>query len=270
MNNNKTKLLQNKLLAIMEVFHEACMKNNLSYYMLGGTMLGAVRHQGFIPWDDDIDVGMSRSDYEKLINLPNSAWPEELIIKTPHNSNDFVLPFSKIMNKNTTLIEKRNDEEVVGGIFIDVFPIDGAGSSMFQAKAKYMLFAIKRRLISYNLEVKAKDNFIERLIQKQAKHIEVKNLYASLEKTMKKDSFQDSKIVGNYAGAWGVKEFMPKNVLGKPKLYQFENHKFYGVNKADEYLTSLYGDYMKLPPKDKRKSNHTIVELDLDKSYEVK
>lgn len=262
-----TNKLQLKLLDIMVEFHKVCIQHNLRYYLLGGSMLGAVRHKGFIPWDDDMDVGMPREDYEKFLKLPQDVWPNNLQVNTPYISKNWIIPFSKLVDTNTTLVEEGITGPVVGGIYLDVFPLDGAGNNMLHAKFRYMIFAIKRRLIVYNLIKEEKSNPLEKLIQKYAKKQNAEKLHIKLEKWMKKINYDNSKIIGNYAGAWGTNEFMIKDIMGKPKLYQFEEHSFYGVNNYDDYLTSLYGDYMELPPMNKRVSHHIIVYISLSYSY---
>jgi len=267
MNNKYIRELQLKLLEMMDVFHNVCEKHEIRYFMLGGTMLGAVRHKGFIPWDDDMDVGLPRVDYERLLKLSKSEWPENIIIKTPYNSMDLIFPYSKIINTSTTLVEDRLDG-IIEGIYIDIFPLDGAGNSWKHAKARYWGYYWKQGLLYNNQDHGMKRTLPRRLVQRYARSQNVKKLYLNLEKWMKAVSYDKSSIIGNYAGAWGLKEFMPKNTMEIPVLYEFENLKFYGSNDAHGYLTSLYGDYMKLPPLEKRKSHHNFLYINLKQPFE--
>ena len=264
--DDNTRKLQLKLLELMKILHEVCTKNNINYYMLGGTMLGAIRHQGFIPWDDDMDIGIPRKDYEKLLALPQIEWPEHIHIKTAKNSQDLIFPYSKIMNKNTTLVEERLDG-ILGGIYIDIFPLDGAGNSSFTEKMSYYKFYWKQGLLYNNQDHGTKKSLPRRVVQWYARKQDVKKLFNSADKCMKSIDYNKSKIIGNFAGAWGIKEFMPKEYLGTPTLYKFEDSVFYGAENSDAYLTSLYGDYMKLPPIEKRKSHHNFKYLDLSTPY---
>lgn len=250
MNGVSTRELQLKLLEIMKIFHNVCEKHGLKYFMLGGTMLGAVRHKGFIHWDDDMDVGMPREDYERLLKLPKSEWPENIIIKTPYNSLDLIFPYSKIMDTNTTLVEDRLDG-IIEGIYIDIFPLDGAGKYFKHAKLRYVYFYWMLGLLYNNQDHGKKRTFIRRLVQKYARSRDVNALYSKAENWMRKIKYADSEIIGNYAGAWGFKEFVKKDIFEESVLYEFEDFQFYGVYKAHDYLTSLYGDYMKLPPQEK-------------------
>ena len=128
--------LQQELLKILKWFHGFCVENNLRYYADGGTMLGAVRHKGFIPWDDDVDVCMPREDYNKLISL-SASLPKPYVLETPQSeAKDFLYAFSKIYNTDTTLIEK-GKKNIKRGIYLDVFPLDGLGNSEKEAKKNF-------------------------------------------------------------------------------------------------------------------------------------
>jgi len=251
----------------MKILHEVCVKNNLRYYIIGGTMLGAIRHQGFIPWDDDMDVGLPREDYEKLLALPQSEWPDFVHIKSQKNSKDLIFPYAKIMNKNTTLIEDRLDG-IVEGIYIDVFPLDGAGNSYTFAKMHYYRLFWKLGLLYNNQDHGKKRTLLRRIIQEYARKQDVRKLYDRVEKCLKSVKYDNSYFVGNLVGAWKLKEIMPKTYFGVPSLYKFEDTDLYGPENADSYLRSLYGDYMKLPPIEKQKSHHKFLYLDLETPYE--
>jgi lipopolysaccharide cholinephosphotransferase len=263
--DNTTKEIQTKLLELMIDFHEVCNKHKINYYMLGGTMLGAVRHQGFIPWDDDMDVGIPREDYKKLLSLPQNAWPDYLHLKTPNNSKDLIFPYSKLMNRNTTLIEDRLDG-IVGGVYIDVFPLDGAGNSFIEAKMRYYVFYWKLGLLYNNQDYGNKRTILRKLVQGYSRKQKVTKLFINAQKNMDRIEW-DNNYIGNFAGAWGLKEFMPREYMGNPTLYKFEDSFFYGAEKADLYLKSLYGDYMQLPPIEKRISHHNLKYLDLETPY---
>ena len=119
--------LQNRLLIMLKWFHEFCVEHNLRYFALGGTLLGAIRHKGFIPWDDDIDVGMPRADYNKLMELSDQI-QSPYVLETPQSpAKDFIYAYCKLFNTDTTLIEKRK-KNMKRVIYIDIFPLDGLGN----------------------------------------------------------------------------------------------------------------------------------------------
>lgn len=261
-----TRELQLKLLEMMKVLHDVCKKHDITYFMIGGTMLGAIRHKGFIPWDDDIDIGIPRNDYNKLLSLPQSEWPENIKLKTPYNATDYIYPFSKIMDTNTTLIEDVVDG-ILGGVYIDIFPIDGVGNNMLSAKLRYAIFLWKKGLLRYNQENERKKTLIKRVVHYYARKRNLISLYKSVENFMSKKDYCKSKIVANYAGSYGFNEFVDKSLFGSPKLYKFEDTEFYGLEDPLKYLTNIYGDFMKLPPIDKRKSHHKFILIDLNTPF---
>lgn len=263
---NSTREIQLKLLELMKIFHKVCERNKITYYMLGGTMLGAVRHKGFIPWDDDMDVGLPRQEYEKLLSLPQSEWPNNIYIKTPYNSTDLIFPYSKLMDINTTIVEDRLNG-IVEGVYIDIFPLDGAGNSTIAARIKFYFSYWKQGLLYNNQDYGMKKTILRRTVQKYAKKQDIKKLYRDVEKWMKRSDFYRSSIVGNFSGSWRLKEFMKKEYMGSPVLYRFENTDLYGPENADKYLTSLYGEYMRLPPIDERKSHHRFIYINLKQPF---
>lgn len=126
------ELRENQLMQIemLKSFHEFCKENALRYYIIGGTAIGALRHHGFIPWDDDIDLGMPRKDYNKLISTYNKKRTNDrYILESPYTKNkDYCYTYSKLYDSKTLLVEKLK-KEFVRGVFIDIFPIDGVGAS---------------------------------------------------------------------------------------------------------------------------------------------
>lgn len=258
------------LTAMLEWLHNFCEEHHLRYYILGGTMLGAVRHKGFIPWDDDIDVGMPREDLEKLQKLLLNSKQERYILETYNTvAKDYYYPFAKLYDTQTTLIENTK-YKIKRGVYIDIFPLDGIGNSLEESKKNYKKINIlydlllskvtgirKGRSIYKNIVV-----IIFRMIP-----INAKNILQRLANECAKRKWDDYDWIGNLVGAWRFKEVMPKIIMGNPCLYQFENIMVYGAEKADEYLTYLYGDWRKLPPVEKRITHHYYIMCDLHKSY---
>lgn len=273
--NNKNKLndLQFKLLDMFKWFHETCKKNNLRYYALGGTMLGAIRHEGFIPWDDDIDVGMPRKDYIKFLKIYKGKMDKNYIVESIYDRNeDFFYGYAKIYDISTTLIEKTR-MNIKRGIYIDVFPLDGVCNDEKEKFAycqpiynKYQFVVsrtcaiLKRRKLYKNLII-----LCARLIPNSI--LNNKKMLFEIDKMCSSRDYDDYRYVGNLLGNWGIKEVVSKDIMGIPKLYKFENLYIYGVEKYDLYLTQLYGNWKILPPIEKRVSLHDCVECNLYKSY---
>ena len=261
--------LKNMLKDMLKWFHDLCIENNLTYYVAAGTMLGAARHQGFIPWDDDVDVLMPRSDIKKLEEIMSNNSGRYVFESTATQALDFYYTFPKIYDTTTTLVENTK-YKIKRGIYIDIFPIDGMGNTYDEA-AKH-LKAIRRK---YNLLLCKIGGFRKgRSLYKNMAvalfrllPINEKKLLKQVVELCENINCNECKLSGNALGAYGMKEIMPLSVMGTPKLYKFEDIEVFGAENAEEYLTRLYGDWCKLPPVEKQVPHHDYVSLDLDKSY---
>lgn len=262
--------LKSMLLDMLKWFHAFCEKNGLRYYALGGTMLGANRHGGFIPWDDDIDVGMPREDYNKLEQLLKNSQNERYVLETPNTpAKDYYYPFSKLYDTQTTLVENTKFK-IKRGIYLDIFPLDGIGNSKEESQKNFKsINRLYDLLLAKVAGIRKGRKFYKNLavVAFRLVPINAKKVVIRLVKRCSKYSFADCEWIGNLVGAWRFKEIMPKSYMGEPKLYKFENLSIYGVADADAYLTSLYGDWRKLPPKEKQVTHHDFLICDLEKSY---
>ncbi len=265
--------LQSRLLEMFRWFHGFCAENGLRYYMIGGTMLGAARHKGFIPWDDDIDVGMPRGDYERLRQIMGEKPIGPYLLETPHTeAEDYFYPFSKIYDTGTTLVENTR-MKIKRGIYLDIFPLDGIGVSEEESRKNYKPIQWKFNMLLTRVtgirqgrsKLKNAAVLAARIIPGWI--INNKKLLLSLDMDCARRSYDNSVWVGNLVGAWRFREVMPKEIFGEPTLYDFEGQKMYGAERSDEYLTFLYGDWRKLPPKEKQVSHHDFIEFDLNKPY---
>jgi len=267
--------LQSEMLQMIKWFHNFCIKKDITYYVVGGTMLGTARHQGFIPWDDDIDVGVPRKDYNRLLTLGVELEKShgKYVLESYHNGNDdYEYPYAKLYNTSTMLIENKR-KKPKRGIFIDIFPLDGIGISKEDAlrnfvpiKRKLNLLASRScavrdgRTFMKNMAVRVVGIFPEFLVGAH-------KLISQIDELCEKRDFDDYEFVGNIVGNWREKEIMSRACFGKPTLYLFEDTQIYGVEDYDGYLSCLYRDWRKLPPKEKQKSEHDFIQLDLEHSY---
>lgn len=265
--------MQEKLVDILSWFHNLCEENHLRYYIIGGTMLGAVRHGGFIPWDDDIDVGMPRKDYDKLKELFNLKKQGKYIIEFPGEENkEYPYLYAKVFDMTTTFIEKSR-YQVKRGLFLDIFPLDGAGNTKEEAiknfqplKKAFILDTmiscdfLKRRELYKNIAV-----FVGRIISPLFIHR--RKLMAKIDKLCRRYDFDNCKFVGNLLGGSYEKGLLPAECYGTPMLIKFESVEVYGVQDPELYLSTVYGDWRKLPPEEKQISLHDNVLIDLNKGY---
>ncbi|MDF2567632.1 MAG: lipopolysaccharide cholinephosphotransferase [Oscillospiraceae bacterium] len=245
-------------LEILEKIHYLCEKHHLRYYLLGGTLLGAVRHKGFIPWDDDIDIGIPRKDYEKFLEIAQKELPDFLTVQAPGIVKPYPYFFAKVVNNRTTLVEDVVKHlGITTGVYVDIFPLDGFPSDQRTLKAHYKRFKLQDKIRNFWIRDPHTKTSIKRVLATLIHNfVNLEKLQIRNQKLLSKYDFDTSELVGNCVGAWGKKEIVPKEFIGEPKLYEFENKRFYGVEDSDNYLKRIYGDYMELPPPEKRKSHH--------------
>lgn len=271
MNNDLTEL-QICLLDTFKWFDSFCREHNLRYYAIGGTLLGAMRHGGFIPWDDDIDLGMPRPDYEKLKEYEGKLFNHYLIETYASKNKDYCYPASKVYDTNTTLIEHKRTN-VARGVFIDIFPIDGIGNDLGTAKKRYKKIARLYRFFLTRVATVRKGRGFKKNLAVVLSHCipsfiqNQRDIRIKLNKCCSKYDFDSSKYGGNLLGAYFDREIIPLELLGVPFEYAFEDTMILGPQYADEYLTNIYNDWRKLPPKEKQVSHHEFISLDLNKSY---
>lgn len=261
---------QKVILEIMKWFHTFCETHQLSYYIMGGTLLGAVRHQGFIPWDDDADIGMPRSDYERFLELTKNVSRPYTVESPKYCHSDYQWPFAKIYDPKTTLIE--NGETIcVRGVWVDVFPID-ATLNGFSRVAKYVItrslikvLAIKK--LHYSHKRKFWKKCVLVLCHSILRNVSTVKLIGLIDHYSANSDFSRSKYIADIVWGAGWLCHTPKYFWGTPKLYKFEDTYFFGLTEDDKYLTQLYGDYRKLPPISKR-VKHDCLYIDLEHGWD--
>lgn len=245
--------IQNWCLYILKEFDAFCHKNNLKYYLIGGSALGAVRHNGFIPWDDDVDVGMFREDYERFCFLYKDS--DEFQLLTLERAANYFNPFAKLCYTKSSFNEPMA-KSTYAGIFIDIFPLDYVDDSRMKMKRGML----KKRLYNYcfcsNFQQKQIDSQIHEKTSKVK--LALKKLgslwyrghnYKTVAKSVNASivSKQPTSQVMNVWGAHNEKEISPVQWFAEGELHTFCDMKCLIPSNWDLYLTKMYGDYMQLP-----------------------
>ena len=245
------------MLDILKDVATFCDDNALTYYLTGGTLIGAIRHKGFIPWDDDIDIAMPRPDYEQFIELYKKKG--HFAICAPFDSNSWYV-WTKVYDDRTVKYEGGVDYDRFEplGIDIDVFPLDGQPddnqfkefekdtnkriklhSCLHFAIAPYKCLSLKGKIAGLFCRVIGKDYFIKQYII-----------------SSKQRDFYNSEMVGFMTPYSKTKHHHRKEIFAGKVKVRFEDTEFWAPIGYDEYLTNLYGDYMKLPPVEKQTTHH--------------
>ena len=264
--NYDIRELQLRLLDIVVDFDKVCREHDLRYYITYGTMLGAVRHQGFIPWDDDIDLGMPRDDYEQLIAHSREWLPTHLEFVCGENDDSYPIAFGKLQDNRTTIIERLH-LPYLGGIYVDIMPIDGICRNPLRQRLHIMHYVFYSRVLYFihrdpYRHGRGPSSWLPLLCRRL---FTMSGVQARIRKILMKYPYSQSQLICLYDDH--TRAIMPKTVLGEPKPIEFEGVSLPGVHDADPYLRACYGsDYMQLPPEEKRRI-HCFDYLDLNNPY---
>lgn len=260
--------LQLKTLEMVKDIDKICRDNNIEYYLAYGSCLGAVRHNGFIPWDDDFDIIIKYDDYVKFLNVCQQKLDKKkYFVQTPETEPNYYLSFAKIRNIQTTLIEEGNkDENIVNGIYIDIFPLVGYPDS----KLKQKRLQINRAFVlSANINI-INNKILYSIFSIILKIFGKKRVINHCTKQCIKYKCEDcEQLISIYDGDGLQLGLTSNKILGKPQMVKFEDMELPIPENYDLYLKNLYGDYMKIPSKKQIEAKtHTPYILDLDHSYE--
>lgn len=263
--------LQLTQLEILKVFDRFCREHDLKYSLYAGSLLGAVRHKGFIPWDDDLDVCMSRADYDRFLALWEESKPEGYILQNKENTPNFWQSFSKIRKDHTTFLqEQREVGQYHTGIFLDVFPLDRIPNRGMKRKL-FKWHCMKYQLLTREFVPPKSSTIIrigsslilactskrcrERLRQSELKKITQYNYQRNLE-------------VAAIETMDSLKKTFAPDMLDVYIDLPFEDGRFMCFAGWDDHLHRKYGDYMKLPPEEEREWRHHPILIDFEKNYE--
>ena len=259
------RTVQLRILGNLMAVDKVCREHGLHYYIYDGTMLGAVRHGGFIPWDDDLDIAMPREDYEQFVAHAHEWLPQPFEFIAYELDATYPLPFGKVQDASTTLIE-RPHLPYLGGLYIDVFPIDGVPENSLLRRLHLVRYdVLKKGVYMAYRDPYRHGHGPSSWLPLFCRHVlGQQRLQRMTRRLLRKYPFAESRYVCVFDdGFHGV---IPKQVLGRPTPVQFEGHEVMGVEHADAYLTHMYGDYMTPPPHDAQRQ-HRFYHVNFEQSY---
>ncbi len=272
----KLQLVQ---LEILIEFDRICKKHNIKYQLYSGTLLGAVRHKGFIPWDDDVDICMLRSDYERILNILSIELDKKFFLQTCNTDKGYIHSFARIRKNNTLMLQKTwKDMDMHHGIFIDIFPMDNVIPDTLKGKIHSNLVYTIRKLKW--LKIKKECVLSNKLYKKYIKlfiHYLLKPISLRMINTI------ETKIASLFVNknteysthlSEGTKIYYYKYLINNNEFYdtiemEFEGHLFSVPRNYDKILTNNFGDYMTLPPLEQQKPHHGIIEICFDTNSKV-
>ncbi len=245
-------------LDIMDDIHAFCETNGIRYFLAYGTLIGAVRHKGYIPWDDDIDICMPRPDYDKFIELYNKK-PSSYRMVCYENSMDYQLPFGKVHDTRTVMNEMQYKSNESFGVYIDIFPIDGFANDKLLQKAQILrrMLNAKKALFGKGRSI-AKELFI--LFGKiYLFHTSARQILSKIDSVVRTAEFDKTELVGYLPSLnKGRKGIFPRHYFEESILSDFDGRRYRIPIEYDNILTSEYGDYMKEPSDDNKVSTHVF------------
>ena len=253
-------------------FDAFCREHNLKYYLAYGSLLGAVRHQGYIPWDDDIDLWMFRDDYQRLIELNQEIDRTQYRLNCVQCNENFVVPFAKLTRTDTVIYPTRYVTGYLYGLSIDIFPLDIIGDYTDEEEARQCLLSVRNShlavLNKYHHTTGGKEEkLLKKLAKKVVYHMAAQR-YGPLSGRMKKYSealmtgFPDAS--GQYVTTIDGTTVFRKDWFDSIIELPFEGHQLFAPAKYDEILRQRYGDYMTYPPKEQQVIPHTYTAYYLD------
>ncbi|MBE5943489.1 MAG: LicD family protein [Lachnospiraceae bacterium] len=275
-NNNRalTEKIQIELMPLLHEVKRVCEKHDIPYFLCAGSALGAVRHQGFIPWDDDIDIGMLRKDYTRFLEVARKELKEGFLLIDAGDVPDYYVGHAKVFKDNTALVNRETSHlRIHHGFYLDIFPFDTVPEeektqdemrNEFETiKSKYVFM---KKWNAYDGKNPIKKYFANQQYYKYKKYSS-KKVFAEMNRVLTRYLDSDSTLVADMFAPYNKKLFYDLKDIYPVKYMQFEDGEYPVPGNCDRYLTVMYGDYMTLPPEDKRYVKHNIICFDSEHNY---
>lgn len=276
MNDILLRKVQLTLLDILKDIDKVCQKHNIAYWLDAGTLLGCIRHEGFIPWDDDIDIAMRRSDYNRFLEVAQKELGEGYFVQNWHTDANFGLTFTKVIKNYTVYSQFMNrNANAKQGFFIDIFPLDVYPvSKVHQFIQKWQIWPVRGMITykcGYDMTIgrSKKSLILSYPIKKMSTFFSKEIMICYYEKKIQKfNNRPTGKIFSCNGGPYG-RYIIHEDWLGKLPRRKFEDGFFPCPVNYHDQLVMEYGDYMKFPPEENRKLGHQIMDICFDTKKSV-
>ncbi len=264
MDKKTLRKVQNELLSILYDIDKVCKENDIQYFLDSGTLIGAIRHKGFIPWDDDLDIGMLREEYERFNSIAQEKLGDKYFWQTWDTDDGYALPFGKVRKRNTVYLEKKSRKLKENGFFVDVIPYDYAPEDE-KGKAK-----LKRSQINIYREILMKSHYTPWIIDGKVDYkrrigyilYQVKAFFSKRKDLINKyNNLTQSVTARCEVYEQTGQKYYPVKWMKSTILSEFEGGQFPVISHFHDWLTVTYGDYMTPPPEDQRENMHQIYEI---------
>jgi lipopolysaccharide cholinephosphotransferase len=271
-NNQVLDQLHQLHLILADEVKRICEKHQIRYFLLAGSLLGAVRHHGFIPWDDDMDFGMCREDFEKFLKVCEEELdPEQFYLQTDRKDRYYTFNFAKLCLTGTRVVEGfSSDKGVSQGVYIDIFPLDRVADRPVRRFFQYKIFWVARNLLWIKCgygEERRKRTLKYRVGRICAAPFSIRFLKKLKYRSITCCAGEKTASVVTSDGTYGLtKETLNADWVEQLVMYDFEGHSYPGIRDYDAYLTYLYGDYRAVPPEDQR-DHHERLEVDFGRYF---
>ena len=246
---------------ILNELDDFCKENGITYFLCNGTLLGAVKYQGYIPWDDDIDVCLLREDYERLLRLYSARSSERFELLASHTTDSYFFPFAKLSDRTTRLVEANLNNGVELGVNIDIFPIDNYGNTEAELKRLFRRFCRLRKHLNWSKMNRFRSSTVVKTVGKWVlslpyRLVGSKYYCCRMERLAVKR--EPTEYVGDCVwGFYGIGEAHKRAVFSESVPVLFEGREYPAPIGYDAYLHGLYGDYRLDPPPEKQCTHHS-------------
>lgn len=263
MDSDTLRLLQREELSMAKQVLAICEKHHIEVFALGGTLLGAVRHQGFIPWDDDLDLGMKRDEYERFLKVAPKELEEPYSLHTCYNDKSFLYSYIRIQNSDYGLCREYTKNKTVQDLWVDIFPLDGVPESGVRRKVWEGNLTVLRGLRNLScfdelVNVHREFSGLKGLIYQLGMNTGVQNFLSTnlilkfIDRFLKSFKVTGESCIGNPMGGHWFHEVFPREVYDGVTYLPFEDIELPCPTGYRNILETMYGDYMELPPEDQR------------------